>query len=63
MADADQASGKYMKQEPAQELVCRECHDLLLATVGVVSPEEGNARIASVHEAVVGDGHAMRVSS
>ena len=63
MTDADQSTGENMEQESAQKLVGRDGCELLLATMGVISPEEGNMAIAKTHEAMVRDGHAMRVAS
>ena len=40
VADADQAAGQNVKQESAQELICGNGHDLLLAAVSIVSPAE-----------------------
>ena len=40
VADADQSAGQNMKQEAAQELMCGNGHDLLLAAVRIVSPAE-----------------------
>ena len=40
VADADQALGQNVKKKSAQELICRNGHDLLLAAVGIVSPAE-----------------------
>ncbi len=37
-------------------------HDLLLATVGIVSPAEGDAIVFKGHEAMVRDGDAMGVA-
>jgi hypothetical protein len=62
VADADQAAGQHVKQETAQELICGNGHDLLLAAVGIVSPAEGDAIIFKGHEAMVGDGDAMGVA-
>ena len=51
-----------MEQEAPQELMCRKGHNLLLAAVRVVAPEKGNLAFAKVHEPMVGNGHAMRVT-
>lgn len=40
VTDANQAAGQDMQQEAAQELMGGNCHDLLLATVCIVSPQE-----------------------
>ena len=62
MADANQAAGQNVKQEAAQELMSVNRHDLLLASVGIVSPEEGDAIVLEGHEPMVGDGDAMGIA-
>jgi hypothetical protein len=49
-------------EEASQELVCRDNHDLLLATASVVVPEEGDAFLLERQEAMVGDGDAVGVA-
>ena len=51
-----------MKQISAQELIGGNGHDLVLATVGIVSPAEGDAIVQQGHQAMVGDGDAMGVA-
>ena len=63
MADADQASGQHVKKKSAQELICGNSHELLLAAVSIVSPAEGDAIVFKGHEPMVGDGDAMGVAS
>jgi hypothetical protein len=46
-------------EEASQELVCRDDHDLLLATASVVLPEEGDAFLLELQETMVGDGDAV----
>jgi hypothetical protein len=62
MSDTDQAAGQNVKQEAAQELMSGNCHDLLLAAMGIVSPAERDAIVFEGHEAMVGDGDAMSVA-
>ena len=38
--NANQAAGQNVQQEAAQELMGGNCHDLLLATVCIVSPQD-----------------------
>ena len=52
-----------MKKKPAQELICRNGHDLLLPAVSIVPPAEGDAIVLKGHEPMVGDGNAMGVAS
>jgi hypothetical protein len=40
VADADKALRQDMKKESAQELICGNGHNLLLAAVGIVLPAE-----------------------
>ena len=51
-----------MKKISAQELLGGNGHDLLLAAVGIVSPAEGDLLVFERHQAMVGDGDAMRVA-
>jgi len=62
MSDANQASGQDVQQEAAQELICGNGDDLLLAAVGIITPTEGDAIVFKRHETMVGDGHAMGVA-
>jgi hypothetical protein len=48
-----------MDEEASEELVCRDSHDLLLATTSVVFPEEGHALFLERQETMVGDGDAV----
>src|ERR1700690_3597766 len=63
VADADQPLGQDVKQKSAQELICRNSHDLLLVAVSVVPPAEGDAIVLKGHESMVGDRDAMSVAS
>ena len=62
MADADQTLRQDVKKKSAQELICRNGHDLLLAAVSIVPPAEGDAMVLKGHETMVGDGDAMGVA-
>ena len=53
VADANQTPGQNVEEETAQELMGGNGHDLLLATVGVVSPAERDAIVLEGHEAMV----------
>ena len=63
VADADQPFGQNVKKKSAQELICRNGHDLLLAAVSIVPPAEGDAIVLKGHESMVGDSDAMSVAS
>ena len=54
--------GENMEQESAQELICGNRHDLLLAAVGIVFPAKRDAIILESHQTMVGDGDAMGVA-
>jgi len=52
-----------MKQEPPDELL-RSYSDLFaLITIATVSVPEGDQTILNFHDAVVGNGNAMRISA
>ncbi len=63
VTDADQSSWKYMDEEAAEEVLCGNSHDLLLATMGVVLPTEGDTILLEADQAMVGDGDAVCVAS
>jgi len=62
VADANQAAGKHMQEEAAQELMSGNGHDLLLAAMGIVAPEERDPAITKADQSMVGNSDAMRVS-
>src|SRR6266571_8475348 len=63
VADADQALGQNVDQEAAQELICGDRHDLLLAAVRIVFPAKRDAVILKRNQSMVGDGDAVRIAS
>lgn len=63
MADADQALGQNVDQESAQELICGDGHDLLLAAVRKVFPAKRDSIILERNQSMVGDGDAVRIAS
>jgi hypothetical protein len=52
-----------MDQESAQELICGERHDLLLAAVGIVFPAKRDPIILERNQSMVGDGDAVGIAS
>jgi len=62
VTDANQAFGQHVEKKSAQELVCRNGHELLLAAVSIVPPAEIHAIVFKGHQAMVGDGDAMSVA-
>ena len=63
MADLNEAGRQDVKQEPADELDRIERQELLLISVGRVSPAEGHAAIVHLQQAAIGDGHPVRIAS
>ena len=63
VADSDQALGQNVDQESAQELICGDCHDLLLAAVRIVFPAKRDSIILERNQSMVGDGDAVRIAS
>jgi hypothetical protein len=49
-------------QEAAQELICGDRHDFLLAAVGIVFPAKRDPIILERHQSMVGDGDAVRIA-
>jgi len=61
VADADEASGKQVQQEAAQELIERQGHQLVFAVVSGIAPAKRDLVIDQGDESLVGDGDAMGV--
>jgi hypothetical protein len=62
VADANQALGQNVDHKSAQELICGNGHDLLLAAVGIVLPSERHSIILECDESMVGDRDAMGIA-
>ena len=62
VADANQPLGQNMDQESAQELLCGNGHDLLLAATRIVLPSERHSIILECDESMVGDRDAMGIA-
>jgi hypothetical protein len=62
VADANQAFGQNVEKKSAQELICRNGHDFVLAAMSIVSPAEGDAIVSDGHESMVRDSNAMSVA-
>src|ERR1035438_929675 len=62
-ANAHEAFWQYMQEKAAEEVDRVESHDLLLAAVGIIAPEETDVLSVEGGDAVVGDGHAMGVAA
>src|ERR1700739_355195 len=52
-----------MQQKSPDELVCLQVHDFDLAVVAIILPMKLHPAVVDIDEAVVGDGHAMRISA
>ncbi len=63
VADADEAGGKHVEQEAAQELLDGKSHQTLLVAVRGVSPAEGDLVALQGDQAVIGDRHAVGVAA
>ncbi len=63
VADAHEARGEYVEQEPAQELLDGKGHQTLLVAVRGVSPAERDLVTLQSDQAVIGDGHAVGIAA
>src|SRR5271157_5109752 len=63
MTDADEARGKHVEQEAAQEFLDRQGHQALLVAVRGVSPAKGDLAALEGDQAVIGDRHAVGVAA
>jgi hypothetical protein len=63
VSDANEARGKHVEQEAAQELLHRKSHQTLLVAMRGVSPAEGDLVALQGDQAVIGDGHAVGVAA
>lgn len=63
MANADQALGQNVHQEPAQELIRGDRHDLLLAAVRIIFPAKRHSIILDGNQSMVGDGDPMCITT
>jgi hypothetical protein len=61
--DANEPSGKHVKQKAAQELLNRESHGPHSVAVRRVSPAEFDRVAGQSDQALIGDGDAMCVSA
>jgi hypothetical protein len=61
VADTDESRRQYVEQESAQEFGDRQSHQSLFVFVSGIAPAESDDAIGERDEAVVGNGHTMRV--
>ena len=59
VANAMEGVGQRVQQEPADELVGRQGHDLDLVVMAVIFPAKGDLIVLDGDEAAVGDGDAV----
>src|SRR6266567_1443172 len=52
-----------MQQKSPDEIVCLQIHDFDLAVVAIILPMKLHPAVVDIDQAVVGDGHAMRISA
>jgi hypothetical protein len=52
-----------MKEEPSDELLSLEGHDLLAVLVCIILPYEGDMAVTDVEDAVIGDGDPVGISA
>src|SRR3954467_14991269 len=63
VADAAEATGQDMQQEPADELAGIERHRFALVAGAVILPAEADATILAREQTAVGDGDPVRVAA
>ena len=52
-----------MEEEPSDELIGLESHGLLLLTIGVVPPPEGDIAVLDLEDAVIADSDSVGISA
>jgi hypothetical protein len=63
VANAHEAFGKHVQQEAAQEFIEWKGQQLLFVVVSGVAPTESDLAVGQRDQAMVGDGHAVRVAA
>ena len=63
MADAHEAGGKHVEQEPAQELIDIESHRALLVGMRRVSPAKADLAVLEGDQTMIGNRHAVGVAA
>jgi len=63
VADFDETDGEDVEKETADKLHCVEAHDLEAFVVLGVPPAEADTIIREAHQAAVGDGYAVGITS
>ena len=52
-----------MKQNTAQELIYRQCHELFSIAMRAISPSKSNLTVGEGDQAVVGNGDTMSIAA
>lgn len=63
MPDLHKPFGQDMKQKTSDKFHGRQCHDFFFSAIGIIPPFECNLSIPDIQDSVVGNGHAVGVSS
>jgi hypothetical protein len=63
MPDSYISIRQNMEEESSDKLLCFQRHDLLLVTVGIVPPSEGNGTILKRKDTVIADGDSVGISA
>ena len=63
MPDLHKPFGQHMKQETPDEFHGGQRHDFFFSAIGIIPPFECNLSIPDIQDSVVGNGHAVGVSS
>ncbi len=63
MTDTNEALGKQVQEETAQELIEREGHQFFLIVVSRVPPTKGDLAVSQRDQSMVGDGDAVSVTA
>ena len=59
---ADEAFGQHVYEESPQELASCQRHLLFLISVRIVLPPEGDVAVRNREDALIGNGHAVRIA-
>jgi hypothetical protein len=61
VTNPNESPWQHMQQEAPQKLAGADSHGPLLIPMGVILPPERDLAILESNQAVIGDGHAMRI--
>jgi hypothetical protein len=63
VSNARKTLGQHVLQKPAEKLGAGQSHGALLVVIGIILPPESDLRFANGDNPMVGDGHAMGITS